>query len=376
MVSEPTRITEYTANILDLFFSNNQSLVNRVDIIPGISDHEVVYVESSLRPSRAITPPRKVFCYNKADFESLKRELRHVKEEFASLEPTSTTQALWDKFHKTITDLMQKYIPTKILNRKKIRKLWINRKVKSQIRRRDKLFRRMRKTKNDSDIRKYKECKKAVQKHERQAYWTYINGIIEAEDPEVDRPPKQKRFWNYIKSLRKDSTSVSPLKDNGRLFNSPKDKADILNRQYQSVFTHEDPDIPVPDPDGDPYPDMEHITVTEEGVRKLLQKSNPRKASGPDMVPARLLKECSEELSPILTCIFNKSLQTGIVPDDWKTANVSAIFKKGQRYDPANYRPVSLTCLCCKILEHVLIATRYLPTVNTASAQEGVARPS
>ena len=207
----------------------------------------------------------------------------------------------------------------------------------------------MKKTKNDRDIRKYKECKKALQKHERQAYWTYINDIIEAEDPE-------KIFWNYIKSLRKDSTGVSPLKDNGRLFNSPKDKANILNRQYQLVFTHEDPDIPVSDPDGDPSPDMEQITVTDVGVRKLLQKCNPRRASGPNMVPARLLKGCSEELSPILTIIFNKSLQTGTVPDDWKTANVSAIFKKGQRYDPANYRPVSLMCLCCKILEHVIVS--------------------
>ena len=162
MVLEPTRITEDTANILDLFFSNNQSLVNRVDIIPGISDHEVVYVESNLRPSRAITPPRKVFCYNKADFDSLKTELRRVKEEFVSLEPTSTTQALWDKFCTKVTDLMQKYIPTKTLNGKKIRKPWINRKVKSQMRRRDKLFRRMKKTKNDSDIRKYKECKKGA----------------------------------------------------------------------------------------------------------------------------------------------------------------------------------------------------------------------
>ena len=312
LVLEPTRITEDTANILDLFFSNNQSLVNRVDIIPGISDHEVVYVESSLRPSRAATPPRKVFCYNKGDFDTLKAELRIVRKEFESMEPTSTTQALWDKFQATVTDLMNKHIPTKTLNGKKIKKPWINRKVKSQMRRRDKLFRRMRKTKNDSDIRKYKECKKALQKSERQDYWTYINDI--------------------------------------------KDKADILNRQYQSVFTHEDPNIPVPDPDGDPYPDMQQITVTDEGVRKLLQKSNPRKASGPDMVPARFLKECSEELSPILTIIFNKSLQTGTVPDEWKKANVSAVFKKGQRYDPANYRPVSLTCLCCKILEHVIVS--------------------
>ena len=160
LVLEPTRITEDTANILDLFFSNNQSLVNRVNIIPGISDHEVVYVESSLRPSRAATPPRKVFCYNKGDFDTLKAELRIVRKEFKSMEPTSTTQALWDKFQATVTDLMNKHIPTKTLNGKKIKKPWINRKVKSQMRRRDKLFRRMRKTKNDSDIRKYKECKR------------------------------------------------------------------------------------------------------------------------------------------------------------------------------------------------------------------------
>ena len=79
-------------------------------------------------------------------------------------------------------------------------------------------------------------------------------------------------------------------------------------------------------------------------MRKLLQKTNPRKTSGPDMIPVRLLKECAEELAPILAINFNKSLQTGTVPDDWKSANVYAVFKKGQRYDPADYRLVSLTC--------------------------------
>ena len=102
---------------------------------------------------------------------------------------------------------------------------------------------------------------------------------------------------------------------------------------------------------------MDGIHVSEDGVRKLLQKSNPRKVTGPDMIPARMLKECSEDLAPILAIVFNKSIQTGQVPDDWKKANVSAIFKKGQRYDPANYRPVSLTCFCCKILEHIIFSS-------------------
>ena len=117
---------------------------------------------------------------------------------------------------------------------------------------------------------------KNVKRHhrsERQAYWTNINDIIEVEDPEVDQHSKQKRFRKYIKSLRKYSTGVSPLKDNGLLFNSPKDKA------------HEDLNIPVLDPDGDPYPNMQQIMVADEGVRKLPQKSNPGKASGPDMPP-------------------------------------------------------------------------------------------
>ena len=225
------------------------------------------------------------------------------------------------------------------------------------MRRRDKLFNRMRKTKNETDIRKFKECKKAVQKMERQSYWAYINNIIETGEPDSDHIPKQKRFWSYIKSLRKDSSGIAPLKDNGRLFNASKDKADILNRQYQSVFTQEDPNTKVPDPEGKPYPDTNNILVSEDGVRKLLQKCNPQKATGPDMIPARLLKECAEELAPILAIIYNKSIQTGIVPDDWKKSNVSAVFKKGQRYDPANYRPVSLTCLCCKTLEHIIVSS-------------------
>ena len=53
--------------------------------------------------------------------------------------------------------------------------------------------------------------------------------------------------------------------------------------------------------------------------------------------------------------IYNESLAQGNVPDDWRHANVSPVFKKGEKYDAANYRPVSLTCICCKTLEHILV---------------------
>ena len=252
---------------------------------------------------------------------------------------------------------MRKHIPTRLIKGNKLKKPWIDKKVRSLIRRRQKLFQRMRKTRNETDVRKYRECKRILQKSERQSYWSYVNNIIEVGDQDSACQPKQKRLWSYIKSLRKDSSGIAPLKDNGRLFNSPTDKTNILNHQYHSVYTQEDPSSATPDPDGTPLPDMDNITVTEQGVKKLLQKSNPQKATEPDMIPAQILRECSEELAPILTIVFNRTLQTGCVPEDWKQANVSADFKKGQRYDPANYRPVSLTCLCCKMLENIITSS-------------------
>ena len=105
------------------------------------------------------------------------------------------------------------------------------------------------------------------------------------------------------------------------------------------------------------YPIMQDITVTPPGIEKLLSKLDPSKASGPDEIKPRLLKELAHEISPILCLIFQKSLDTGEVPTDWRTAHVSPIYKKGSKYIPENYRPISLTCICCKILEHVVVSS-------------------
>ena len=112
---------------------------------------------------------------------------------------------------------------------------------------------------------------------------------------------------------------------------------------------------------------MKELQISVEGVTKLLQKVNPNKASGPDSIPARILKELADEIAPLLTIIFNKSLEQGEVPTDWRKANVTAIYKKGNKYEPSNYRPVSLTSLCCKLQEHILSATSCLTLKNMLS---------
>ena len=76
---------------------------------------------------------------------------------------------------------------------------------------------------------------------------------------------------------------------------------------------------------------------------KKLQQLHTDKSPGPDSIHPLLLKECAAALAKPLSLIFQQSYDTGILPDDWRTAHITPIFKKGNRNDPANYRPVSLT---------------------------------
>ena len=102
-----------------------------------------------------------------------------------------------------------------------------------------------------------------------------------------------------------------------------------------------------------PHPAMEKIHVKTKGVHKLLSNLKTHKATGPDSIPAYVLKLAADQLASILTRLYQHSLDTGETPTDWKNAFVVPIFKKGEKHVPSNYRPVSLTSIACKVLEHI-----------------------
>ena len=124
-------------------------------------------------------------------------------------------------------------------------------------------------------------------------------------------------------------------------------------KQFQFVFTSENLSH-MPDCNGLSSSTMPNIIISMEGVQNLLESLDVAKAPGPDGIPTRILKLCAAEIAPILTVIFVQSLSSGQIPKDWLTANITPIFKKGDRGDPSNYRPISLTSVCCKILEHII----------------------
>ena len=114
------------------------------------------------------------------------------------------------------------------------------------------------------------------------------------------------------------------MKSHGKEFTKPKEKADIKNEQYDSVFTLEDPVLPqLPD---SPYQDMPNIHIDKNGVIKLLSRLSSSKANAPDLLSTRVLEEASTEIAPYLSFIIQQSINTGEVPRGWKHANVVAIF--------------------------------------------------
>ena len=146
----------------------------------------------------------------------------------------------------------------------------------------------------------------------------------------------------------------TPLRENGKLVSDTTQKAEILNRQFSSVFTSETG--PPPTLGNSPYPSMPNINVTLNGVKNLLTCLDPNKAQGSDCLHPRLLKSLSREHAPILTTILQHSLNTGEVPLDWRQGNIAPIFKKGDKHKASNYRPVSLTSICSELIEHIVVS--------------------
>ena len=101
-------------------------------------------------------------------------------------------------------------------------------------------------------------------------------------------------------------------------------------------------------------PFMNVIAASKDRVIKLLNGLNYSKALGPDELHPRVLKELPTELGPVFAHLFQQSIDNGEIPKEWSHSNFCPLFKKNDRSLTCNYRPVSLTCVLCKLLEHIV----------------------
>ena len=225
---------------------------------------------------------------------------------------------------------------------------WITADIKRLCRRKKRAWDAGKRNHNSHAWKRYLKLNQQVKVSLQRAHRDYIDNILN-----VNITENPKKVYSYIKQKKSGESSIPVLKPDNIIISDSTEKAEALNAQYTSQFTRE-PDDDLPELDNNPVSPMSDIQFTVPGIEKLLNNLNPSKASGPDLLPTRILKTVSKEIAPVLCAIYQQSYNTGHVPLDWQQANVTAVFKKGDKTNPANYRPVSLTCILCKTMEHVI----------------------
>ena len=344
MQREPTR----ESSVLDLFITNKPSLVKNFCNIPNISDHEgAILADTNIRPSFIKKKPQPYLLLSKANWDKMKCEMSAFSAEFHKQSSLKSVDENWDLFKNALQKTISENVPSRTPKSKREHP-WISANIRRKIRKKHRLFKKAKKSRDPDHFSQFKSFKKSTQKDIRDAKTFYINNNVVGGLEKGDTKP----FYRFIKSKKNDNIGLAPLKNGPALETSSIKKADILLDEFSSVFTREDTDsIPWLGPAKAKIGD---IHVTQQGVNKLLKDLKVHKASGPDKIPNRVLKELAEEIAPILTTIFNQSLSSGTTPTDWKNALITPVYKKGNVHMASNYRPVSLTCVACKLLEHIV----------------------
>ena len=162
-----------------------------------------------------------------------------------------------------------------------------------------------------------------------------------------------KDFWAYVQQKTKAKSGVSDLKDSqGVLIQDNEEEANLLNDFFASVFIKEPPgQLPIFDVRYRGQ-SVTKLIVSTDDVYKRLMSLKVSKSMGPDNCHPRLMKDTSDSIKEPLQMIFNKTFKEGTLPEVWKDAHVTALYKnKGEKSDTNNYRQVSLTSVPCRLCE-------------------------
>ena len=350
-ITEPTRFrkdNQPTGD--DLLFSTLETDITDVLVADGMGRSDHATIKCSINTEAPDIPRKKtIYLYDRGNYTKMNEMLNLNWEELLSNKTIEEAVSLLEgKYHEAVKSC----IPSKeILPNKKRKPLWMTKDALKKVKKKYSSWIRYLNTKQGQDYAEY--CR-----HRNKAAFAIRRARKEFEQAlakDVRKNPK--RVWNYMKSSQKMRSRIPNLKKEDKsLTETDEEIAEVLNKQYCSVFTdetlHNLPKFDLKELITDTLSNID-VSVTE--VEKLLKNLPPRKASGLDGIQPSVLRNLSAVLAKPLQIIFQLSINQGVFPKAWLQAGVVPIFKKGSRSDPANYRPVSLTSVLCKILEKIVV---------------------
>ena len=338
--------THNSGRTLDLVLSQGEDVLSVEDVGKlGSSDHTMMVINVK---GEIDQPSSDKVCkdWNKADFDGMNEFLAET--DWVNLLNSDDIETDWTTFKEKIFEAEAIYVPTKIIKSRN-QPPWMTRALLRQVRKKRRLWKNYKKYGNLETQEKYRKIESEVKNSIRREKKNYERKIAS------NSKSNPKMFYSYISKKKCNKVTVGPLKINGDLLTESEDIAKTLNDFFSSVFTRDvDDDSRFTVSPMTIAHQLEEVNFTEAIIIEKLKKLKPFSSEGPDRLKAKTLKETADSISPALLLIYRKSYLKGIVPEDWKMANVTPIFKKGSKFKPENYRPVSLTSIACKVMESIL----------------------
>ena len=349
-----------SGNILDLFFTSNSERVGSCLVMPPLPrcSHSPVLctyvfqgVDLGERSSIGGTD-RRVWTRGRYDIMSSILNVIDWDAEFLNLTPNLQ----YKKFLNVLDPLIERYIPLAGQS-KKDEVPWNKNPPRNLIQNKSLLWSNYKQLRNSlgrrhpetlASFNRFKDVNEQIMNFSLNSQKDYERLICE----QISFNPKL--FHSYIKHRRVGRPSIGPIRDiNGDLSDDPFIMANNFAHAFSSVFTTVDPlnvdehqfsnTVSTP------------VYITSSLVESVLNSLDPNSSLGEDGIHPRMLKALAVQLSFPLSIIFNNSIQSGILPYEWLSSIVIPLYKKSFRYDPLNYRPVSLTSVSCKVLEKIVV---------------------
>lgn len=356
-VDTPTRITETSATILDQFISSDSmhNTVKETEILPPLAncDHCSLSVTLQFVSIKNNCFHRLVWKYADADFDGFRTALKNYN--WNSCFENNDVNISATKWTDSFLNIARQFIPNYVANIRPWDKPWYSNNLRRLRRQRDRAHRTAKRSSSPADWQRYRQLRNqyvhSLEETEKEYELKLVNRL------RSDKNISPRCWWNTTKSLlgvNKKTPIPALLDSNNTLVNDDKSKAGILNDlflQYSRINT-DNAHLPPPEPLTDTS--LETVSLAEEEVLALLKTINISKATGPDKISPRMLKEAAPSIASSLTRLFNMSLTSCTFPAIWKRANVIPLHKKGNRNSPNNYRPISLLSVVGKLLEKAI----------------------
>ena len=364
LVSEPTH---KDGNTLDLILTNNPDILHDLNItepLKSTTHHFILEVASNLhsniqciheedtKEENSLPPLKSLnFHSNEVDWESMKNSMEEVDwdSEFTDISPDEMVERILLISHR----ISKQYVPER---RARNKAKQIPKDRRSLMRRRNRINNRLRR--NAVSPAKREALRRELIQTEKQLNQSRKASRLYEEQKAIQAIKKNsKYFFAYAKKFSKTSHEIGPLKDaDGQYVYSKSKIADMLSNQYQGVFTQPTRQCPSQTemfPEEGPE-QLKDISISEDDFISAIKELSSTAGSGPDGMPAILLKKCKEAYSKALKILWQKCYDLGITPTCHKLAYIIPIHKGGMKAMASNYRPVALTSHLVKLFEKVV----------------------